>query len=237
MRLDQALVAQNFYPTRAKAVSAIDAGLVLVNGAPAKKPSQPIFDGDKITAEPLPYTTGRGSLKLAHALEHFGINPSGMACLDIGASTGGFTEVLLKNGAGRVYAVDVGTDQLIPELRTHPRVVSLEQTDIRDLAVQSMVDLIVIDVSFISLTNIVSVLPPWGAKDIIALIKPQFEVPRETSAKFNGVIKSPELHTQSIDNVTNAFAKSGFRLCGITQSPILGGSGNTEFLAHFTKNN
>lgn len=160
-----------------------------------------------------------------------------MACLDIGASTGGFTEVLLKNGAGRVYAVDVGTDQLIPELRTHPRVVSLEQTDIRDLAVQSMVDLIVIDVSFISLTNIVSVLPPWGAKDIIALIKPQFEVPRETSAKFNGVIKSPELHTQSIDNVTNAFAKSGFRLCGITQSPILGGSGNTEFLAHFTKNN
>lgn len=237
MRLDQALVARNLYPTRAKATSAIESGLVTVNDAPAKKPSQPVSDTDKITAQPLPYTTGRGSLKLAHALEHFNINPSGMACLDIGASTGGFTEVLLKNGASRVYAVDVGTDQLIPELRENPRVVSLEQTDIRTLAVQSVVDLIVIDVSFISLTNIISALVPWGAENIIALIKPQFEVPREISAKYNGIIKSTELHEQSITNVVDAFAKSGFRLCGITTSPILGGSGNTEFLAHFSKKN
>lgn len=237
MRLDQALVINNFYPTRAKAVSAIESGLVLVNNAPAKKPSQQVCENDRIIAQPLPYTTGRGSLKLAHALEHFKIKPTGMACLDVGASTGGFTEILLKNGASRVYAVDVGTDQLIPELKNNPRVVSLEQTDIRTLSVQSIVDLIVIDVSFISLTNIISALVPWGAQDIIALIKPQFEVPREISAKYNGVIKSTELHEQSITNVVDTFAKSGFRLCGITQSPILGGSGNTEFLAHFSKKN
>ncbi len=233
MRLDQALVLRNFYSTRARAVAAIKGGLVMVNGVPAKKPSQDVAESDVIVGGALPYSSGRGSLKLERALECFKINPMGMLCLDVGASTGGFTEVLLNHGASRVYAVDVGTNQLIPELRENPRVVSLEKTDIRALPVQSVVDLIVIDVSFVSLVNIVECLRPWGAKNIIALIKPQFEVPREVAAKCNGVIKSPELHKESIARVVAAFEKCGFRSVGVTESPVKGGSGNTEFLACF----
>ena len=232
-----ALVQQNLYSTRARAVAAVKAGLVSVNGVPAKKPSQDVSDADVLSGGDLPYSIGRGSLKLSHALDVFQIDPAGLVCLDVGASTGGFTQVLLNRGAARVYAVDVGTDQLVQVLREHPRVVSIEQTDIRALAVQSVVDLIVIDVSFISLTNIIQSLVPWGAENIIALIKPQFEVPREIAAKFNGIIKSTEWHDTAVNQVVDVFAKSGFRLRGITQSPIHGGSGNVEFLAHFSKNN
>ena len=233
MRLDQALVLRNLYPSRAKGVTAINSGLVRVNGVVAKKPSQDVSDNDDIVAGELPYSSGRGTLKLVRALEYFNIKPDGFACLDVGASTGGFTEVLLKNGAARIYAVDVGTNQLIEELRNNPRVVSMEQTDIRTLAVQSLVDLIVIDVSFISLVDIVSVLPQWGAETIIALIKPQFEVPRDVAAKYNGVIKSDDWHEYAINRVIDAFEKYGFISAGITESPIKGGSGNTEFLACF----
>lgn len=157
-----------------------------------------------------------------------------MVCLDVGASTGGFTEVLLKRGAARVYAVDVGTNQLVAELRNDVRVVSFEQTDIRALPVQSMVDLIVVDVSFVSLTNIVNALVPWGAKNIIVLIKPQFEVPRDVAARSNGIIKSSEWHEWSKNQVVECFEKHGFALRGLTPSPIQGGSGNTEFLAWFS---
>ena len=237
MRLDLALVHRNLYSTRARAVAAIKSGLVTVNGILAKKPSQDISEMDALCGDDLPYSAGRGSLKLAHALDRFQINPSGLVCLDVGASTGGFTEVLLNRGATRVYAVDVGTNQLKQSLRENSRVVSVEQTDVRALPVQSNVDLIVIDVSFISLANIVEALVPWGACDIVALIKPQFEVPRDVAAKFNGVIKSAQWHDFAIKQVVDAFAKSGFRLCGIIQSPIHGGSGNIEFLAHFSKNN
>ncbi len=233
MRLDQELVRRNLYPTRAKAVAAIKAGLVRVNGLVAKKPSQDVLGDDTIVADALPYSSGRGSLKLAHALDYFNVNPHGMVCLDVGASTGGFTEVLLNRGVARVYAVDVGSNQLVADLRDNPRVVSLEQTDIRALPVQSVVDLIVIDVSFISLTNIVGCLGVWGAKNIIALIKPQFEVPREVAAKYNGVIKSSQLHEESITRVVDAFAGCGFKSVEVIESPVKGGSGNTEFLAHF----
>ena len=230
-----ALVQRNLYSTRARALAAIKGGLVVVNGVPAKKPSQDVLDTDIVVGGELPYSTGRGSLKLAHALDVFKINPNGMACLDVGASTGGFTEVLLKRGASRVYAVDVGTNQLIPELRDDVRVVSIERTDIRALPVQSVVDLVVVDVSFVSLTNIVSALVPWGAKNIIVLIKPQFEVPRDVAARANGVIRSAEWHEFAKNQVVECFEKYGFRLGGITESPVKGGSGNTEFLAWFGK--
>lgn len=233
MRLDQALVLQKIYPSRAKAVAAIDAGLVTVNGVVAKKPSQMVTEADVLVGCDLPYFSGRGSLKLEHALDYFKINPDGMACLDVGASTGGFTEVLLKRGAARVYAVDVGTNQLVSDLRENSRVVSLEQTDIRTLPPLASVDLIVIDVSFVSLTNIVDVLPQWGAKYVIVLIKPQFEVPREVASKYNGVIKSDEWHEWSVGRVVESFERCGFSLCGVTESPIRGGSGNVEFLACF----
>ena len=233
MRLDLALVSNSFYPSRAKAVAAIRAGLVTVNGVVAAKPSMPVADDDEIVAGSLSYVSGRGSLKLQHALDVFGVNPGGKVCLDVGASTGGFTEVLLNAGAERVYAVDVGTDQLVPELRENSRVVSLEQTDIRTLPVQQRVALIVIDVSFVSLADIVVSLVPWGADDVIALIKPQFEVPREVAAKFNGVIRSEQWHRYSIERVEKAFVQSGFKLMQLTQSPISGGSGNIEYLAWF----
>ena len=236
MRLDQALVQRNLYPTRARAVAAIRAGLVTVNGKPAKKPSQMIESTDVVVGGDLPYSIGRGSLKLEHALDYFKINPDGLFCLDIGASTGGFTDVLLRRGARRVYAVDVGTNQLADELRHDARVISMEQTDIRDVVPTETVDLIVIDVSFISLTNIVESLPRWMPKYVIALIKPQFEVPREIAAKSNGVIRSQQWHEYSKEKVVKSFADCGFRLCGITDSPIHGGSGNTEFLACFEKN-
>ena len=235
MRLDQEIVLRKLYPSRAKAVAAINAGLVFVNGVIAKKPSQVVNDSDEITGGALPYSVGRGSLKLAHALDYFNVLPSGMVCLDIGASTGGFTQELLSRGATRVYAVDVGTNQLADELRSDSRVVSLEKTDIRDLSPISSVDLIVIDVSFISLTNIVEFLEPWGAKTVIALIKPQFEVPRNIAAKFNGIIKSDEWHQYSVNNVVESFKKYGFDNVGVTPSPIHGGSGNTEFLGCFVK--
>ena len=235
MRLDQEIVLRKLYPSRAKAVAAINAGLVSVNGVIAKKPSQVVNDSDEITGGALPYSVGRGSLKLAHALDYFNVLPSGMVCLDVGASTGGFTQELLSRGAKRVYAVDVGTNQLADELRSDSRVVSLEKTDIRDLSPISSVDLIVIDVSFISLTNIVEFLGPWGAKTVIALIKPQFEVPRNVAAKFNGIIKSDEWHQYSINRVIESFEKYGFKNTGITLSPIHGGSGNTEFLGCFVK--
>lgn len=235
MRLDVALVNRGLYSTRARAVAAIRAGLVTVNGAPAKKPSMTVAESDALVAGDLPYAVGRGSLKLAHALTEFNINPHGMACLDIGASTGGFTDVLLSRGAARVYAVDVGTNQLAPHLRTDVRVVSLEQTDIRELQPLSMVDLIVIDVSFVSLVNIVGCLPPWGAKNVVALIKPQFEVPRDIAARCNGVIRDQAWHQYAIDRVVSAFAENGFENCGVVPSPIQGGSGNTEFLGCFVR--
>ena len=233
MRLDLELVRRNLYPTRARAVAAIRAGLVTVNGMPAKKPSQSVEESDVIVGGDLPYSVGRGSLKLEHALDYFKINPDGLFCLDIGASTGGFTDVLLRRGAQRVYAVDVGTNQLAEELRHDPRVISMEQTDIRDVVPTETVDLIVIDVSFISLTNIVESLPQWMPKNVVALVKPQFEVPREVAAKYNGVIKSQQLHEESIARVVKAFERCGFSLCGVTESPIKGGSGNTEFLSCF----
>lgn len=232
MRLDQELVVRKIYPTRAKAVAAIKSGLVMVNGDPAQKPSQQVDDKDKIAGGQLPYSSGRGSLKLQRALEAFNVNPSDYVCLDVGASTGGFTEVLLAHGAKRVIAVDVGTNQLIDGLKNDPRVLSLEKTDIRELAPIEPVDLIVVDVSFISLTNIINSLVKWNAPQIIALIKPQFEVSRSVAARSGGVIKSELERENAIKNVIQSFEKNGYNQSGIIESPIKGGSGNTEYLAY-----
>lgn len=236
MRLDLALVAQNIYPTRAKATAAIKAGLVFVNGVLAQKPSQMVADADVLRGDALPYVSGRGSLKLERALDAFGVDVTGSVCLDVGASTGGFTEVLLSRGAKKVFAVDVGTNQLVPELRSDARVVSLEQTDIRTLSPMAPVDLIVIDVSFISLADIVGALVGWKPKNVIALIKPQFEVPRNIAAAAHGVIKSDQWHEYAIKRATDAFASAGFELsANVIESPIRGGSGNIEYLAHFAR--
>jgi 23S rRNA (cytidine1920-2'-O)/16S rRNA (cytidine1409-2'-O)-methyltransferase len=243
MRLDVFLVQQKLYSTRAKAAMAIKSGLVFINSKTCKKSSQIISLSDKVKVNSLPFISGRGSLKLAHALDYFNINPTGFICLDVGASTGGFTEVLLNRGAAKIYAVDVGSDQLIPELKNDSRVVSLENTDIRTLppfaeptapeVKKQLIDLAVIDVSFISLVDIAPAVAKWKPAQIIALIKPQFEVPRHIAARARGVIRSEKAHSESIDKAIKAFADAGYKSVGITESPIRGGSGNTEFLAMF----
>lgn len=235
MRLDQALVLRNLYPTRAKAAAAIKSGLVEVNGSVAQKASQPVADTDVITAGALPYSAGRGSLKLSHALDVFGVRPVGYVCLDVGASTGGFTEVLLSRGAARVIAVDVGKNQLILDIKNDSRVLSLEQTDIRTLTPIEPVDLIVIDVSFISLINIMDSVVRWGAPQIIVLIKPQFEVLRSVAARAHGVIKNESDRQNAVNNVITEFKKYGYNQSGIVESPIRGGSGNIEYLGLFTR--
>lgn len=235
MRLDLALVSRKLYSTRARAVAAIRSGLVTVNGRVAQKPSQDVTDADVIVGGDLPYSSGRGSLKLVAALDAFGVNPSGHVCLDVGASTGGFTEVLLNRGAKQVFAVDVGTNQLIDELKNDPRVVSLEQTDIRSLSPIAPVDLIAVDVSFISLTNISDALAAWNAPQIIALVKPQFEVSRSIAARAHGVIKSAVDRQNAINTVVQNFEKVGYKQSGIIESPIRGGSGNVEYLVYFKK--
>lgn len=235
MRLDTELVNRNLYLTRSKAVAAIKSGLVSVNGSVSQKPSQSILPTDLIETRPLPYLSGRGSLKLAHALDQFHVDITGFICLDVGASTGGFTEILLNRGAKKVIAVDVGTDQLIPELKQNQQVISMEGTDIRNLTPFEKVDLIVVDVSFISLTNIVESLAKWNSPKIIILIKPQFEVSKSVAAKVKGIIKSDTDRQATIHNVVTAFEKFGFKNYGVIESPIRGGSGNVEYLALFIK--
>lgn len=232
MRLDIELVNRNIYPTRAKAAAAIRDCLVTVNDKMVSKPSMNIRENDLVVGRPLPFVSGRGWYKLAHALETFGVNPAGLTCLDVGASTGGFTEVLLNNGAARVIAVEVGTGQMIPALRRDARVLCLEKTDIRNLAPQSA-DLIVVDVSFISLTDILDALVKWNAPQIIALIKPQFEVPRRIAARAKGVVKSQTDRWASVGKVINAFRAAGYRDAGLVESPIRGGCGNVEYLGLF----
>lgn len=232
MRLDLVLVSRKLYSTRARAVAAIKAGLVTVNGKIAKKPSMDVADTDIVVGGELPYSVGRGSLKLAAALDAFDVNPMGYVCLDVGASTGGFTETLLGRGAARVIAVDVGTNQLAESLRHDARVTVLEQTDIRSLRPMCAVDLIVVDVSFISLTNISDALAAWNAPKIIALIKPQFEVSRSIAARHGGVIKSESDRQNAISMVGQNFEKVGYKQLGIIESPVRGGSGNVEYLLY-----
>ncbi|MDR0967964.1 MAG: TlyA family RNA methyltransferase [Rickettsiales bacterium] len=235
MRLDIYLFQNKFYESRARAAAAIESGLVLVNKKIAVKAGQIVCENDQITTRPLPYKSGRGALKLAHAMDAFNINPDGWVCLDVGASTGGFTEVLLNRGAARVFAVDVGTSQLNSELKNDHRVVSLENVDIRALPPIAPVDLIVIDVSFISVGDIADAVAKWNANKIIVLIKPQFEVPRRIAAKSDGVIRDEKYHNDAINGVVSVMERVGYAAHDVIKSPILGGSGNTEFLGYFIR--
>lgn len=235
-RLDVALVRRRLLPSRERAAAAVRAGLVRVNGQTAAKPSQTVGPTDQIEvlADPVGYVS-RGALKLQAALDHWQIDPAGLVCLDIGASTGGFTQLLLERGARRVYAVDVGRDQLHPELRADPRVVSLEQTDIRTLPALpgEPPALAAVDVSFISLTLILPHLvrlAPGAA--VVALVKPQFEVGPGGVGK-KGVVRDTRLHAQAVDRVLLAARAAGLHPAGpAIDSPIPGGEGNREFLLY-----
>jgi 23S rRNA (cytidine1920-2'-O)/16S rRNA (cytidine1409-2'-O)-methyltransferase len=232
-RADRLLVERGLFDSRAKAQAAIAAGLVTANEAPVRKASEEIAVDAALSATPVHPYVSRGGVKLAAALDHFKFDPNGRICLDVGASTGGFTQVLLERGAKRVYAVDVGHGQLHESLRGRPEIVSLEQTDTRTLSAAQLnepPDLVTVDVSFISLKL---ALPPALAlaktpAQLIALIKPQFEAGRAQAKK--GIVRDPAVHAAVCDDISAFVASLGWRVLGIIPSPIAGGDGNTEFL-------
>jgi 23S rRNA (cytidine1920-2'-O)/16S rRNA (cytidine1409-2'-O)-methyltransferase len=236
LRLDQALVERGLAETRAKAQAAIMAGLVFSGEKRLDKPGLSVAADAplELRGKPHPWVS-RGGVKLAHALQHFGLDPQDRVCIDVGASTGGFTDVLLQHGAAKVYAVDVGEGQLDWKLRNDPRVVVLEKTNARHLDAALIPDpiaCVVCDASFIGLQIVLpaalSLARPgaWA----VALIKPQFEVGRERVGK-GGVVRDPALHEEVCARIHAWWdALPGWRVIGIEPSPILGPEGNREFL-------
>jgi 23S rRNA (cytidine1920-2'-O)/16S rRNA (cytidine1409-2'-O)-methyltransferase len=236
VRLDKLLLEKKLAPTRQKAQALIATGQVLVNNMLADKAGTMVEDSATIDVkESCPYVS-RGGYKLEEGLKFFGIDPTDLICLDIGASTGGFTDCLLKNSAAKVYAVDVGYGQLAWELRQDPRVVVMERTNARYLTAENLGDLIdfaVIDAAFISLKLLIPPLLHLFRKQvsILALIKPQFEVGRGKVGK-GGVVRDPALHQEVIDAIIDFCKTIGLESRGVTPSPILGPKGNKEFLIH-----
>ncbi len=234
-RLDQLLVARGLAGSREKARALILAGQVLVNGQKIDKAGHAVDSASRIELLEQARFVGRGGLKLEAALDHFNIDPAGKTCLDIGASTGGFTDCLLQRGAARVYAIDAGTAQLDWKLRTDPRVISKEQLNARYLTpadVPEPIHLAVCDVSFISITMILPVLPQFltGNAEMVILVKPQFELERHQVGK-GGIIRDPALHQQACRRVDDAVRHLGFETA-IIPSPVLGAEGNQEFLLY-----
>ncbi|WP_298036864.1 TlyA family RNA methyltransferase [uncultured Desulfuromonas sp.] len=239
-RLDKLLVERGLVQSRERARALILAGKVVVEDHAVDKAGTrfPVDARLRLKGEDLPYVS-RGGLKLEKGLEAFGVKVSGRAALDVGASTGGFTDCLLQRGAARVYAVDVGYGQLAWKLRNDPRVVNLERTNIRDLGagrLDQSPDLAVIDASFISLEkvlpNTLSLLAD-GA-EVVALVKPQFEVGKGKVGK-GGVVRDEEQHREVLEKVREAACALGCEVLGTTDSPILGPKGNREFLVHLRK--
>jgi 23S rRNA (cytidine1920-2'-O)/16S rRNA (cytidine1409-2'-O)-methyltransferase len=236
VRLDQLVVEKGLAPSRERARALILAGQVSVDGQPQTKAGAQIApDADVALISPDHPYVGRGGLKLAHALDTFAIDVTGRDALDIGASTGGFTDVLLQRGATRVVALDVGHGQIDWGLRNDPRVVVMEHFNARRLQLSDLpgpIDIVTIDVSFISLRQILPVVPPLlrpGA-DVVALVKPQFEAGRREIRK--GVIHDAGIHARVLDEVSAAAREVGLQSVASTPSPITGAKGNVEFLLH-----
>jgi 23S rRNA (cytidine1920-2'-O)/16S rRNA (cytidine1409-2'-O)-methyltransferase len=232
-RADILLVERGLFESRAKAQAAIAAGLVTANGKPVRKPSDEIDEAAALSATPAHPWVSRGGLKLVAALDHFGFDPGGDICLDVGASTGGFTEVLLAFGAARVYAVDVGRAQLHARLRGDPAVVSLEETDIRMLdptRLDEPPEFATVDVSFISLKLVLPALDRLMRRPahLIALIKPQFEAGKANVKK--GIVRDPAVHAAVCDDIAAFVVSQGWTVGGVIPSPIEGAEGNREFL-------
>ena len=238
IRADVALTARGLAPSRERAQGLIESGLVRLNGRPLTKSSVKVSEADvlEVVGDDLPYVS-RGGFKLERALKSFGIDPAGLTCMDIGASTGGFTDVLLQSGAARVYAIDVGTGQLDARLQSDPRVVSMEHTNARELRSDMFPvqpTLAVMDVSFISIRLILpaafSVLGERGR--MISLIKPQFEAGPKNIGK-KGIVSDPKVHIDVLKQIVDFAPTLGWRVRSLDFSPISGGSGNIEFLGDF----
>ena len=236
-RVDLALSERGLCASRSRAKLLIAEGKVLCNGVPVTKPSALVDDAQELTVtEDIPYV-GRGGLKLAGALEVFPVSMTGRVCMDIGASTGGFTDCMLQQGAAKVYAVDVGHGQLAESLRADSRVVNLEGTDVRTLRdLPETPDFCGIDVSFISLRLVLPAV--YGllsdTADCMALIKPQFEAGRQDVGK-GGIVRSRKAHLRVLRDVLETAHTCGFGIQGLCVSPIRGGDGNTEYLVSLTK--
>lgn len=234
-RLDQLLVERGLVESRTRAQALVMAGHVLIGNAKASKPGQQVAEDAQITVKGSDHPwVSRGGIKLAHALQEFAIDVTGMIAIDVGSSTGGFTDVLLTNGATRVYAVDSGTNQLAWKLRQDERVIVHEQTSARILTeahIGEAVDLIVCDASFIGLSKVLE-RPMTYAKpgaQLVALIKPQFEAGRAEVGK-GGVVRDDAVHKRVCDEVSAWLTESGWEVLGLTTSPITGPQGNVEFL-------
>ena len=243
-RLDQELVERGMSESREKAKRAILAGQVRINGQVARKPSDMVQSTDDVLVAAPEKFVSRGGFKIEHALDHFGIDVAGLSAIDIGASTGGFTDCLLQRGAAHVYAIDVGQGQLAWKLRRDRRVTVMEKTNARQLKPEHFsqpfiaFDLAVVDCSFISLRKIV---PPAIALlkvdgKIVALIKPQFEAGKQEADRGAGVIKDPAVHDRVLRELEQFVREQkGLSWAGVTPSPILGPAGNKEFLALIEK--
>lgn len=237
-RLDADLVRRQLVSSRTEAQEMIDLGRVLVNGAVADKASRLVDPADAVLIEgPPPRFVSRGGEKLAAALDAFHVDATGRRVLDAGASTGGFTDCLLQSGASQVVALDVGHGQLHPRIRHDERVTVIERFNVRDVtsdAIGGPVDLVVADLSFISLTLVARALLgvcTEGA-DVVVLVKPQFEAGRRDVARGRGVIVDPDVRQRAVDDVTAAFQEAGAEIRGVIESPIRGAEGNKEFLVH-----
>ena len=238
-RLDKELVERNLVETRTKAQELIQRGAVLVNGKQQLKPSFTVSGDDEISitaCDVLKYVS-RGGLKLEKALDVFKIDLKDKIVMDIGSSTGGFTDCSLQNGAKKVIAVDVGTDVMHKSLRNRLDVELFENTNIKDLPYEKFLetDFVVVDVSFVSLEQIVSKVASENILvDMMCLIKPQFECGKQIAKKYGGVIKSKTVHKDVLNNVIKFFNKNNFYLKGLDFSPIKGGDGNVEYISYFS---
>ncbi len=242
MRLDQFLVEHGFFPSRARAQAAVAAGLVRIAGEIADKPARKVPDGVdvEVDGDVHPFVS-RGGVKLDRTLQSMNIDPAGKICLDLGASTGGFCDVLLQHGAAKIYAVDVGQGQLHPKIAGDARVINLEKTHARDVSKNNIPDpiaLVVCDVSFISLKKALPPVLALAAKgaQLVALIKPQFEVGKAQIGK-GGIVKPGNDNSVGVCEDIAAWinAQPGWTSTGYTQSPIQGGDGNQEFFIGATK--
>ncbi len=240
IRLDQALEARGLLPSRARARDAILRGTVTVNGIVAQKPNQQVGPADQIALDdPAAAYVSRAALKLVAGLDKGGIDPAGRVCLDLGASTGGFTQVLLERGAAKVYAVDVGHDQLHERVKADPRVISLEGINGRDLTAELIpepIELIVSDVSFVSIVKVIDPVLALAAPgaDAVILIKPQFEVGRDNVGK-RGIVTNEAAVAEAIERVITHLANAGWVQRFSIGSPIAGGDGNREIVAGFRR--
>jgi 23S rRNA (cytidine1920-2'-O)/16S rRNA (cytidine1409-2'-O)-methyltransferase len=238
MRIDRLLVERGLFESRAKAQAAVAAGRVTADTIAVARPSDEVAVGAVLCAAPAHPYVSRGGVKLAAALDRFRFDPAGCVCLDVGASTGGFTQVLIARGARAVYAVDVGSCQLHPRIRSQSKVMSLEGTDIRHLKLAQLPgppDFVCVDVSFISLKLVLPsalALARFPAR-LLALIKPQFEAGRRALKK--GIVRAPRIHGAVCVEIADLVQSLGWQVAGITPSPLAGGDGNREFFIGATR--